>query len=72
MAILSYSSCEWSCNKCIIHVLQGEKTKKGIFSDLFFYMKHTCITIYGMSLLSMTINGISAYFPLQHSNLKPT
>lgn len=33
MAILSYSSCDL---ECIIHVLQGEKTKKGIFSDLFF------------------------------------
>lgn len=66
MAILSYSSCEWSWmhHSCFTR----GKTKKDIFSDLFLDMKHTFITIYGMSVLSMTINFISTYFPLQHSN----
>lgn len=66
MAILSYSSCEWSWmhHSCFTR----GKTKKDIFSDLFKYETHMYITIYGVSVLSMTINFISTYFPLQHSN----
>lgn len=51
---------------------KGKKQKRVFSQIFFFYMKHTCITIYGMSLLSMTINVISTYFPLKHSNPKPT
>lgn len=67
MAILSYSSCTWMILNASFMFYKG-KNKKGYFLRSFFRYETHIITIYGMSVLSMTINFISTYFPLQHSN----